>query len=232
MHSEVTLYIVRHGQTMFNLLSRAQGWADSPLPPAGRAGAAALGEGLSREGVRFVLAASSDSGRAVETARILLSHSGQPDLTVRPDPRLREWCLGRMEGGPNKEFQTAIRNPDGTPFALDDLTLRLPEAIDYIHNHLDPTGMSQSFQEISDRLSGALHDLAQEAAAAGGGNVLVVSHALSIKTMVWLLCRERLEEVIMIHNTSVCRFTYRDEQFHPLELNDTHYLDGAAVPAR
>ena len=232
MQSDVNFYIVRHGQTLLNLLGRAQGWADSPLTPTGRAEAAALGEGLRQAGVRFSLACSSDSGRAIETARILLEHCGQPDLPLRQDPRLREWCLGCMEGGSNKDFQTAVRNPDGTPFALDDLTLRLPEAIDYIHNHLDPTGMSQSFQEISDRLSGALCDLAREAEAAGGGTILVVSHALAIKTMVWLLCRDRLEEVVMIRNTSVCRFTYRNGQFHPLALNDTHYLDGAAVPAR
>lgn len=232
MHPEVTLYIVRHGQTMLNLLSRAQGWADSPLTPAGRAGAAALGEGLGREGVRFVLAASSDSGRAVETARILLSRSGQPDLTVRPDPRLREWCLGHMEGDFNQAFLTAVRNPDGTPFAMGDLNRRLPEAADYIHDHLDSIGMTQSFAEIGDRLTGALHDLAGEAAASGGGNVLVVSHALAIKTMVWLLCRERMEEVAMIRNASVCRFAYDGGQFLPLALNDTHYLDGAAVPAR
>lgn len=230
MKGTVKFYIVRHGQTMFNLLDRAQGWSDSPLTPLGCTDAARLGEGFRREGVHFAAACSSDSGRAIETAEILLEHCGQQTLPRQQDKRLREWCLGHMEGGANHDFLTAICEQDGTPFPLKDLNRRLREAADYIHEHLDSTGMSQSFDQIATRLTGALRDLGEAVAAQGGGNVLVVTHALSIKTIVYLLAHERLEEVAMIRNVSVCRFAYEGGAFQALELNDTHYLDEHAVP--
>lgn len=229
MQQDTIFYIVRHGQTMLNLLDRAQGWADSPLTPVGRSGAAHLGEGFAHDGIHFISACSSDSGRAIETAQLILAHSGQNARSIQQDARLREWCLGQMEGGPNRDFLHAICNPDGTPFPLDDLNHHLPQAANWIHQHLDPTGMSQSFDEISARLTAALIDLAQATVRRGGGNILVVSHALAIKTIVHQLAFDRLDEVAMIRNTSVCRFAYRDGVFHALELNDTHYLDSVTV---
>lgn len=223
MEQHTTIYLVRHGQTMLNLLDRAQGWSDSPLTPAGRDSAACLGQALGREGVRFVSAWSSDSGRAIETARLILQHSGQEVLPLNQDPRLREWCLGHMEGGSNREFLTALRQLDGAPFPLDQLDTHLPQVADYIHQHLDRIGMSQPFDQIAQRLTNAFHDLAQDAAEKGG-DALVVSHGLSIKTLIFLLARDRLEEVSYLKNTSVCRFSWDGVQFCPLALNDVHYL--------
>ena len=108
MSHPVTLYLVRHGQTEFNLKGLAQGWSNSPLTDAGQEGAARLGAGLAREGVRFGLACSSDSGRAVDTARLILTHAGQADLPRRQDPRLREWCMGDFEAGPVDAFLEAF----------------------------------------------------------------------------------------------------------------------------
>ena len=36
----------------------------------------------------------------------------------------------------------------------------------------------------------------------------------------------------MLRNASVCRFRFMEDGFQVLELNDTRYLDGPAVPAR
>ena len=44
--ADVTLYVTRHGKTMFNTVHRAQGWADTPLTPAGVEVAQKLGRGL------------------------------------------------------------------------------------------------------------------------------------------------------------------------------------------
>lgn len=232
MNTETILYLVRHGQTLFNLLGRAQGWSDTPLTPAGEEAAARLGHGLAREGVCFSAAWCSDSGRARETGRILLDAAGQETLPLQADRRLREWCLGDMEGQPNEAFLAALRGADGAPIPLSQLNYRLPEAVDGIHAHLDSTGISESFDTLRSRLIGILHQAARETACAGGGNVLLVSHALSIKTLVHLLSPERMEEAAMLRNASVCRFRYVDGNFQALELNDIHYLDGPAVQVR
>lgn len=36
--AEVTLYIARHGKTMFNTIGRVQGWCDTPLTQKGEEG--------------------------------------------------------------------------------------------------------------------------------------------------------------------------------------------------
>ena len=60
---EMTFYVVRHGQTLFNVMGKVQGWCDTPLTDEGVRAAEALGRGLA--GVDFTAAFSSDSGRAV-----------------------------------------------------------------------------------------------------------------------------------------------------------------------
>ena len=68
----VTLYLTRHGKTMLNNTGRMQGWCDSPLTQDGAAVAEKLGQGLKKAGIFFDAAYSSDSGRAIETADLVL----------------------------------------------------------------------------------------------------------------------------------------------------------------
>lgn len=68
--ADVTLYVTRHGKTMFNTVHRAQGWADTPLTPAGVEVAQKLGRGL--QTTPFIAVWSSDAGRARETAHIVM----------------------------------------------------------------------------------------------------------------------------------------------------------------
>lgn len=55
--TETTLYIVRHGKTMFNTIERVQGWCDTPLTKQGQEGIHYLGRGL--KNVDFSFAYSS-----------------------------------------------------------------------------------------------------------------------------------------------------------------------------
>ncbi len=66
----VTFFVVRHGQTLFNVMGKVQGWCDTPLTEEGVRGARALGRGLAN--VDFAAAYASDSGRAVQTLETLL----------------------------------------------------------------------------------------------------------------------------------------------------------------
>lgn len=107
-NAEVTIYLTRHGKTMLNTTDRSQGWIDAPLTPAGIEIAESLGKGLKAEKVTFDAVYSSDSGRAVETANIVLKNSGQEDLLkkLKTDKRLREVNFGTYEGMPNEEMWT------------------------------------------------------------------------------------------------------------------------------
>jgi 2,3-bisphosphoglycerate-dependent phosphoglycerate mutase len=87
------LVVVRHGETEWNLASRIQGHADSPLTPAGEAQAAAIARRLAAE--RFDRLVSSDLGRAMRTAQAIAASTGHG---IVADARLRERNYGMAEG--------------------------------------------------------------------------------------------------------------------------------------
>src|SRR5271167_231879 len=74
-------YIVRHGQTDWNVEKRIQGCTDIPLNDRGREQAFELGKKL--KDVDFAFCFSSDLQRAAETARIILSE--RPAIDVQFD---------------------------------------------------------------------------------------------------------------------------------------------------
>ena len=88
-----SIYLVRHGETEWNRLGRAQGRTDIPINDEGRRQAALLGQRLAD--TPFAAAYASDSVRASETATIILQ--GRP-VPLHATPELREVSLGRWEG--------------------------------------------------------------------------------------------------------------------------------------
>lgn len=83
-----TLFIVRHGETLLNLLGRAQGWSDSPLTTKGVADAKELGREL--RDVPFSGAYSSDTLRAKTTCELILEELRLDTIEIIEDCRLRE----------------------------------------------------------------------------------------------------------------------------------------------
>jgi len=98
----ITLYIVRHGQTVDNLVNRIQGQTDSPLTDLGIRQAEAIADRLSSESFSAIY--SSDLGRASKTAEVIASRHGMP---VRTTPLLRELYLGAAQGLTRQEFSDA-----------------------------------------------------------------------------------------------------------------------------
>lgn len=98
----ITLYIIRHGQSVDNLEDRIQGHTDSPLTELGVRQAQAVAERLSTE--RFDAFYSSDLGRAVRTAEIIASAHG---LSITKTPLLRELHLGVAQGLTRQQFRQA-----------------------------------------------------------------------------------------------------------------------------
>ena len=66
------LYMMRHGQTLFNVLKRKQGWCDSPLTELGIEQAKRAGEELRERGITFDHAYSSTSERACDTLELVV----------------------------------------------------------------------------------------------------------------------------------------------------------------
>lgn len=89
------LWILRHGQTVWNAEGRLQGHLDSPLTDRGQRQARAQGEILRRVLPAEVTVLSSPAGRSWQTAEIALAGLG---LVPVAEPDLREVHLGRWQG--------------------------------------------------------------------------------------------------------------------------------------
>ena len=102
-----TFYLLRHGETEFNVAGRLQGQQDSPLTARGRAQARAHGVLL-----RDLIAApaswrvvASPLGRTLDTARLACAELGLPEAAIETDPRLMEIAYGEWEGQTYDEIE-------------------------------------------------------------------------------------------------------------------------------
>ncbi len=87
------LYLIRHGETVWNAAGKMQGNADIELNERGRALAGNLGREL--ENVPFDRIYSSPLIRAYETACLI---RGYRNIPILRDERLREISFGSLEG--------------------------------------------------------------------------------------------------------------------------------------
>lgn len=88
------LYLMRHGQTLFNLQHKIQGWCDAPLTELGIKQAQLAGEYFKENNIVFDHAYSSTSERACDTLEIVTDYQ-MPYTRVKG---LKEWNFGVYEG--------------------------------------------------------------------------------------------------------------------------------------
>jgi broad specificity phosphatase PhoE len=88
-----SLYLIRHGETPWNVEGRYQGQMDPELTARGREQARVAAEELQKIG--FAAIYSSDLARAHQTAQALADVTGLP---IQKDARLREIHQGEWQG--------------------------------------------------------------------------------------------------------------------------------------
>ena len=218
--AKTRLYLIRHGKTMFNTIGRAQGWSDSPLTAEGERGIHELGIGLRKAGIDFKLARSSDSGRTIQTMGIILEELGLTGkIPYRFDKRIREWCFGSFDGGYDGELFMGVLP---RVFKVEDFhRLSLMELAEGIVE-VDTTGWAESWSALSGRILEGFEAIAKEVEAAGGGNAIVVSHGMTITTLIYLIDPKAVEELVL-DNGSVTVLAYEDGAFHIEKIGDMSY---------
>ncbi|MDA9469946.1 histidine phosphatase family protein [Enterococcus sp. 5H] len=239
--SEVVIYLARHGKTMLNTVDRSQGWIDAPLTPAGVEVAEQLGKGLTD--VTFDKVVTSDSGRAIETAELVLKNNGQEDLikAMTKDKRLREYNFGTYEGQMNEDMQAAVAKVKGQSY--EEYSEWMKEVgfykgiIDFadILSDLDKKNVepgvnwpAEDSQTIVTRLTEGLDDLVKDAQKEGAKNVLVVSHGMSIITLLGELDAKADLPDGGLKNASVSKVTYKDGNYTIDSVNDLSYVEKGA----
>lgn len=112
------LYLLRHGQTEFNVKKLVQGRCDSPLTDLGRQQAVKAAAWLKAHDVVPEKVVSSPLGRAMDTASLVAAELLGPDAAVEPCEGIIERCYGTFEEGPHDALPTDVWDPgeDLVPF--------------------------------------------------------------------------------------------------------------------
>ena len=218
--AKTKLYIARHGKTMFNTIGRAQGWSDSPLTEAGERGIHELGIGLRQAGIQFQQAVSSDSGRTIQTMGIVLEELGLTGkIPYRYDKRIREWCFGSFDGAYDGELFMGVLP---RVFRVDDFhhlsMMELAEGI----VEVDTAGWAESWETLRDRILDGFTAIAKDVESKGGGNAIVVSHGMTISTLIYMIDPKAFKELVL-DNGSVTVIEYEDGQFKLEAVGDLSY---------
>lgn len=221
----VRLYLVRHGQTVFNALGRTQGWSDSPLTDAGRATASRVGANFAAlgEASSFDAAYAADMVRHGETAALILDAMAATVPLTRT-AGLRETAFGGYEGMRTKALWRRMgehlqaRGDDRRVF---DLPLR--ERIDLFRDsNPSPEHPAEGYAEASARLIDTATRIGTEHADAD--RVLAVSSGMSI--IVLLDALGVAEPPRFLENGSVTILERTPHGWEPVEVGTTRFATG------
>jgi probable phosphoglycerate mutase len=166
---KTTFYLIRHGETDWNLHGRWQGHTDIPLNEGGRAQARRLAARLRAEQARFDAIYSSDLQRAWETAGAL---GGALDLVVRPLPALREINVGSWSGLTGAEVQAQ----DGDTYAR------------YRSGEDVARGGGERFLDLYTRVVAAIEQLADQQP---GRTLALVTHGGPVRALLMHAARDK-----------------------------------------
>lgn len=112
------LYLLRHGQTEFNVKKLVQGHCDSPLTDLGRQQAGMAAAWLKTHDVVPDKVVSSPLGRAMDTASLVATELLGQDTAAEPCEGIIERGYGSFEEGPHDALPTDVWDPgeDLVPF--------------------------------------------------------------------------------------------------------------------
>lgn len=216
METKVNLYIIRHGETYLNRYKKMQGWADSPLTEEGRVIAIEAGKKLAS--VLFDQVYSSDSGRTVETAEVILrenEHNQNP--VINKKKAFRELFFGSFEG----EYSDVVWRAITTEFGYETVNElfnnhRLEEVMNAIKK-ADPFHHAESYQELWQRVEKGLNEIISSCQKEEE-NILLVTHGVTIRTMINQFSDEFGPET-EIKNSSVSILEYSRNVFKVVSFN-------------
>lgn len=182
MAKQFNLYIVRHGQTYFNIYNKLQGWANSPLTAKGIAGAKVTAKKLAH--TKFVAAYCSDTTRAQVTLRIILAANQESHVKPVSSKLFREEFYGYYEGGDVDNTWYLAGAPHGLPTFKDIVKkYSIGKAKDFL-KEADPFHQAENNADYWKRWNQAFDLIRRNPKIHDGDNVLLISHGNSVLSMV------------------------------------------------
>lgn len=201
----IELFITRHGETMWNLEKRFQGWGNSELTENGIAMAKNLAKVIDDNHIDTVF--TSPLKRAYETTLIAV---GGRDLPVIVLEDLKEMNLGEWEGR-----------------RLVDLEKAEAERVAFYWNEPEKyhSREGEEFTEFIQRVRRAAEAMISQPSVK---KALVVTHGMTVKALLHVLTgiefKDILKEPIM-KQTSITRIRLEDDQAQILIKGDTSHME-------
>ena len=199
-----TIYITRHGQTVWNTEKRMQGWSDSPLTELGIQQARWLEERLKDTKLDAIY--SSPINRALSTANIMNSKRNIPLYT---DLRLKEINMGIWEGLTQDEIQKSYSKE-----------LYNFWNVPQLYNPYD----GETFYQIRQRTEEFIKEIISKNI---GKDILIVTHTITLKAIMSFFQNTLIEDFWgppFIHPTSLTAVRAENENFKVLLNADTSHL--------
>lgn len=200
------LYLIRHGQTLWNKTSKYQGHSDIALSDDGIAQAKKLGHYFFEKGIKLQAVYASDLSRAYDTAKLI----AEPyNLPISLNSELREMNFGVWEGLTFKEIKNKYAD-------LAEIWLTAPETLE--------VPMGESFAKVKERAINTLYGILKNHA---NENIAVVSHGGTLRTIICSLLDMPLSKMwqFKLDNTALTIFDiYYDKPILSL-FNSTAHLD-------
>lgn len=225
--SKITIYVARHGKTLMNTLDMVQGWCDSPLTDEGIKVAEQLGKGLAH--ISFRTAYCSTLRRTHQTIEIVLKGAGQSNVAVIEEDGFKEAGFGSFEGKPNMlmwgnaALFLGYTSYDVMYQDIFNRKISTDKVLDAIRK-LDTMELAEDAETLRNRTQSTLKKVAEEEAKKGDGNILIVSHGMSILGMLGTLGGN---EILKGHlaNAAVCKVIYEDGKFTVESMGDMSYVE-------
>ena len=198
-----TFYIVRHGQTNWNILGKTQGHGNSDLTAKGIEQATELAESIVNYPIDYIY--SSDLGRAVQTAQIL---GDKLNIKVEETEALREMGFGEWEGLLIDEIKTNYANV---------YTTWRNEP------HLAQIPGGETLHLIKDRVDSFIQSLNEKY---DDKHILLVTHSVTVRVMLLAFLNSGMENIYRIkqENTALNIVEYRDYGPVVIKMNDTSHI--------
>lgn len=181
------LYLLRHGQTEFNVKKLVQGRCDSPLTGLGRQQARVAAAWLKAHNVVPDKVVSSPLGRAMDTAQLVATELLGPDAAVEPCEGIIERCCGTFEEGPHDALPTDVWDPgeDLVPFGGEGSRALQERMVDTLTNIMGADGIE---------------------------TLLAVSHGSASRQFIKAAAPEGFELPTKLPNCAIMIFDFEDSQ--------------------
>lgn len=216
------VYLIRHGETMFNQLNKVQGWADSPLTIKGINDLKKTAEVLSQ--IHFDNMYSSDLKRAIDTVHLMKNANEVSEIgKIKKLPEFREVFFGSFEGDDIDKTWEAIGQAAGVgPERNVQKILNQVGIYEFREatKKADPRHLAENSEELDTRMVRAIKKLQEE--TENENRVLLVSHGDFIKTwgIKYWNKSDRLHDIEFPDNGSITRGILSDDgKFEIVDYN-------------